>query len=343
MRTRIFRRRNSNDTGGDDAFLDIVANLVGVLIILVVVVGAKAGSKIHEIAISEVDQQELTSLREDHEAALYHARKLLKDNHQLENKILYEQRLRDVRNSERNQLLVQIEEARQQMESQKQKLTVSHREVIEQAEQLATLKSEYRDLDSQYTSLQSVASKDETIEHYPTPIAKTVFSDEIHFRLRNGRLVYVPMNELVDLMRDEWKEKARKLQQASETLETVGPVGDFRLQYHLRAEDRRVPTPYGGATERYIEFTRFVMVPVSEGIGVPMEDAFQEGSEFRNWISLSSPDKTTVSVWVYPDSFQEFNQLKKWLYQRGYKTACWPLSKNSPISGGPSGYRSTAQ
>ncbi len=336
-------RREPDEVGGDDAFLDIVANLVGVLIILVVVVGAKAGTTIHQMAINEVDEAELSRLQEDHETTLQHARKLLQDNHQLEDKVLLERRLAETRRLERNRLLLEIEQARQEIAAKKSQLSENHRRVLEHSEQIATLRQEFRDLDSQYTSLQSVSRQKETIEHFPTPIAKTVFSEEIHFRLRAGRLAYVPMNELVELMRDEWKEKARKLQNADETLETVGPIGDFRLQYHLHAEDRQLPPHYGESTERVIEFTRFVMVPVNDQIGAAMPEALQEGSEFRSWIDLATPDSTTVSVWVYPDSFEEFNGLKKWLYERGFKTACWPLSANSPISGGPSGYRSTAQ
>ena len=148
------------------------------------------------------------------------------------------------------------------------------------------------------------------------------------------------MNELIELMRDEWKEKARKLERADETTETVGPIGDFRLQYLLQAKQAEGPS---GRPTRTPEFSKFVLVPTSESIGVPYENALQEESEFRMWIELSEPAKTTVSVWVYPDSFEEFNLLKKWLYQRGFKTACWPLSANRPITGGPSGHRSTAQ
>lgn len=343
MRRRKYKRRSNSDSPGEDSFLDIVANLVGVLIILVVVVGANAGSRIHEIAISEVDQAEHDELKKRCEAATKHAFSLERDNHELEDKILVEQNLASARKLERDQWLVDIQTAEQLLESQKQKLSDEHQQVLEQSTVLASLRDQYRAIDSQFTSLNTVASNNETIEHYPTPIAKTVFSEEMHFRLRNGRLVYVPMTELVELMRDEWKQKARKLEVADETTETVGPIGDFRLQYHLRAEERRAPIEYGAGVERVTSFTRFIMVPVNESIGVALEDAFNDGSEFRSLIGLSAPEKTTVSVWVYPDSFAEFNQLKKWLYERGFKTACWPLSKNNPISGGPSGYRSTAQ
>ncbi len=343
MRSRRFRRNSQDAQPGDDSFLDIVANLVGVLIILVVVVGANAGSRIHKIAISEVDKAELTDLEARHEKAGKHASGLQADNHQLEARIRSEMLLADARKAERDQLLVKVSQARSELASRKEKLSNKQQQTMEHATQLATLRSEYRELDSQYTSLKSATTKAETIEHFPTPIAKTVFSDEVHFRLRGGRLVRVPMQPLIELMKDEWKEKARKLESADETLETVGPIGEFRLQYHLQAEERVVRTAYGDQKERSIDFTRFVMVPVGDQIGVEVDEALTAGSDFRNWMNSVSAEKTTVSVWVYPDGFEDFNRLKKLLYENGFKTACWPLSTNSPISGGPSGYRSTAQ
>ena len=343
MRFRRTNRRGQDASAGEDSFLDIVANLVGVLIILVVVVGAKAGTRIQEAIVKPAEERSLSELQNQHEKARRHARNLLKDNYQLEDKILFEQNLMAERNSNRNQLLVQLVSAKEELDMRKEALNTSQQEALEQVSKLNALKSEYQKLDSEFTALASLASREESIEHFPTPIAKTVFNEEIHFRIREGRITYVPMNELTDRMQDEWKEKAKKLQAANETVETVGPVGDFRLQYHLRAEDRMVATPYGEAKDRFIEFTRFVMVPISDNIGEPVMDALSNGSDFRNWIDLLDPEKTTVSVWVYPDSFAQFNELKQWLYQRRFKTACWPLSKNSPISGGPSGYRSTAQ
>ena len=343
MRFRRTQRRGQDAAAGEDSFLDIVANLVGVLIILVVVVGAKAGTRIQEAVGKPAEDKSLTQLQEKHEKARRHARKLLRDNYQLEDKILFEQNLMAERNSTRNQLLVQVVSAKKELEKRKKELNVSQQDALDQVSELNALKNEFQTLDSEFTALGSLASQEESIEHFPTPIAKTVFNEEIHFRIRGGRIAYVPMNELTDRMQDEWKEKAKKLELADETLETVGPVGDFRLQYHLRAENRVVTTPYGEARDRFIEFTRFVMVPISDNIGDPMTGALTDGSDFRNWIDLLDPEKTTVSVWVYPDSFGQFNELKQWLYQRGFKTACWPLSQNSPISGGPSGYRSTAQ
>ncbi|MDG2015424.1 MAG: hypothetical protein P8J33_18105 [Pirellulaceae bacterium] len=343
MKIRRSRRHGQDNVGGEDSFLDIVANLVGVLIILVVVVGAKAGTKIQASVSDAEEGVAIAELQKQQDKTQRHARNLLKDNYELEDKILLEQQMTADRNDLRNRLLVHMVSVKKEIENRAQSLDENQKQAFQQAEKLVTLESQFRKLDSEYTALKAVNRREEAIKHYPTPIAKTVFSEEIHFRLRAGRIAYVPMTELTERMQDEWKEKARKLQIASETVETVGPVGDFRLQYHLQAEDRVSTTAYGEAKERFIEFTRFVMVPTREGIGVPLEKAIQRGTDFSNWIDLSVPEKTTVSIWVYPDSFNEFNQLKQWLYERGFKTACWPLSQNSPISGGPAGYRSTAQ
>ncbi len=343
MKPRKFRKTVDGSPPGEESFLDIVANLVGVLIILVVVVGVNAGSRLSEPATAEVDDGEVTRLETGLESARRTAGSLLADHRDLEQKIVLEGRLAEQRAQARQQMLVVIESARRKLEAQTTALSSNERERIELAARRDELQRRLREARSGVEALSVEANRRQVIEHFPTPIAKTVFSDEVHFRLREGRLVYVPMNELVEIMRNEWQEKARKLETARQTLETVGPVGDFRLQYQLDVEDETQQTGYGPVSRRTPGFTRFVMVPVRESIGAPLDEALSEDSEFRRRLDEWNPEKTTISVWVYPDSFGEFNRLKQWLYERGFRTACWPLSGNSPISGGPGGYRSTAQ
>ncbi len=342
MKFRPFRRR-SDSTPGEDSFMDVVANLVGVLLILVVIVGANAGSQIEQLAIEQVDVGELQELQSSVQSSQDSATELLQNNRDLENKINLERELADQRHQERQSLLVRIETARRELESRKSLLSTEQQELLANSGRISSLEHQLAESRNMVQSLSSEANRHETIEHFPTPIAKTVFSDELHFRLREGCLVHVPMAELVELMKNEWQENALKLEVSDETLETVGPIGDFRLQYHLQAEEIVTQTSLGEMSRRTPRFNRFVLIPTGESIGFPLEQALTDGSDFRNIIDLASPEKTTVSIWVYPDSFSEFNQLKRWLYQRGYMTACWPLSANSPISGGPSGYRSTAQ
>ena len=51
------------------------------------------------------------------------------------------------------------------------------------------------------------------LKHLPTPLAKTVFGQEVHFRLLDGRLAYVPLNELVDILSAQWQQKVWKLKE----------------------------------------------------------------------------------------------------------------------------------
>lgn len=343
MRLRRLQRKTTNDVGGEDSFLDVIANLVGVLLILVVVVGANAGSDMVKEAIGRVDDGEIEQLAGSCHTAAREADSLHQDNIQMEQKIAMERALADQRENERHELLVRLAMARNEFDARQQKLDEQGRKSLEQSRDAEALRQKLAGYTSVIQELSSQTVEEETITHYPTPIVKTVFNDEIHFRLRQGRLVHVPMQELIELMKNEWKENARKLESADETLETVGPIGNFRLQYQLQAESTEIPTDFGNLTRRIPRFNRFVMLPVSESIGQPLTDALSENSEFRKLLAGTDPRKTTISVWVYPDSFTEFNSLKEWLYGEGFMTACWPLSANSQISGGPTGYRSTAQ
>jgi hypothetical protein len=92
-----------------------------------------------------------------------------------------------------------------------------------------------------------------------------------------------------------------------------------------------------------VDLDRFVLVPVSEPLGEPLAAALQSNSEFRTLLAGYDPNRTTVTVWVYPDSFQDFRTLKAELYRLGYLTAGRPLPAGRPIGGSPEGTRSAAE
>jgi hypothetical protein len=342
MKLRRFRKAASHNTPGEESFLDVVANLVGVLIILVVVVGANAGSRIRHSAVAG-DQANLAKLEADVEKARQAARAMLADHRELEQKMGLEGLLVTQRQMERQQMLVVLEAARREIRDRESEMSHEQQLATQQLARRDELRHQLAEVRTGLRTLSADSEQRQIIEHYPTPIAKTVFSDEMHFRIREGRIVHVPMDELVSEMRNEWQEKARKLETADTTVETVGPAGDFRLQYQLDVDEEPLMTGFGPVPRRTPRFTRFVLVPIGDSIGVPLGEALADNSDFSRRIAGLNPQKTTISVWVYPDSFSEFNQLKSWLWKRGFRTACWPLSANSPISGGPSGYRSTAQ
>ena len=52
------------------------------------------------------------------------------------------------------------------------------------------------------------------------------------------------------------------------------------------------------------------LIPVQAVFGEPVEVALFDGSQFMQYIKRAVPDTTTVTIWVYPNSFDEFHPLK---------------------------------
>ena len=336
------KRNTNNPTDGHDSFLDIVANLVGILIILVVVVGAQAASAWHKNEHTVEDfKNQITQLRTESKKQTNIAGNLETENHELTRKAeaaeLYNVKLRE----QRDLLLKQREQASRELEFlQSFEMEEQEKERLQAAAEADRLRLEIRNAEMKCNAVSAAMVENrETIVHYPTPIAKTVFSDEIHYRLLGGKIVHVPLDELVAEMRSEWKVKAEKLKTIQQTTETVGPIGQFRLQYELSVDTKKTRRSTG---EFSIRFQRFTLRPVAENIGETVEIALGPNSLFARSLERTKPEKTTVSIWVYPDSFEEFEQMKTELRSRGYQTASWPISHGRQISGGPNGFRTSA-
>jgi hypothetical protein len=120
-------------------------------------------------------------------------------------------------------------------------------------------------------------------------------------------------------------------------------VGGFRLKYTLQRTQQVGQIRGGVAVQQRVELERFVLIPVQDDLGEPLARAMQEGSEFRNLLSGFDPDRTTVTVWVYPDSFNDFRTVKAELFRLGFLTAGRPMPEGHPIGGSPDGSRSASQ
>ncbi len=74
-----------------------------------------------------------------------------------------------------------------------------------------------------------------------------------------------------------------------------------------------------------------------------MRLALEQGSDFRRSLAKILPGRTTITIWVYPDGFDAFRQIRKELYRLGYTIAARPLPPGASISGSPEGSKSAAQ
>ena len=106
------------------------------------------------------------------------------------------------------------------------------------------------------------------------------------------------------------------------------------------ARSKRVAAPRGTAASNW---NMIYLVDAEPNLGQPIAQALGPGSEFRGRIAACRPQSTTVTIWVYPDSFDDFRALKAELFKLGFLTAARPMPMGEPIAGSPSGSRSRAE
>ena len=92
-----------------------------------------------------------------------------------------------------------------------------------------------------------------------------------------------------------------------------------------------------------IQLTGMTVEPLRSPHGQTIDQILNSSSELDIELAGRNPDTTTITVWVYPDSFAGFRKLKEHLYARGFATAARPLPMGQEITGGPQGSRSRAQ
>ena len=77
--------------------------------------------------------------------------------------------------------------------------------------------------------------------------------------------------------------------------------------------------------------------------GETVSEAMHENSDFRQIADGIDPRQTTVTIWVYPDSFEAFRKLRDYLYQREIVVAGRPLPVGMPIASSRRGSVSRGQ
>jgi hypothetical protein len=324
--------------------LDIVANLVGILVILITVIGVRAQDAWVESSQDKTtNTQPVSTPPPPIAAAQLELQNLTRDVNEIQQQSARLRQLTENRGRERQRLQVLVTAARRELDTQQEQLGAEQRRQLQLDREFRELAAELAELTDQKQTLEQVRRQPIVLEHVPTPLAETVFGTEEHYRLKNGRLAYVPLNALTEMLRREAPRSADRLRNVPQITETIGPIQGFHLQYTLRRRSVAQLTK-GGATVRQIaELERFVLLPVSEKFGEPFDAALSPDSQFRQQLAAYRPGETVITVWTYPDSFREFSRLKRWLFDQGFSTAARPLPADQPISGSPSGSRSAAQ
>ena len=124
----------------------------------------------------------------------------------------------------------------------------------------------------------------------------------------------------------------------------VGPIGAFSLAYELAPT---VPADIEGLVERRsirrYELQGWELIPESESRGETYEVSRQPISEMTLALNRISANRATITLWVYPDSFELYRRVRADLVERGFSVAARPLPAGLSIRGSPMGSQSAAQ
>ena len=244
---------------------------------------------------------------------------------------------------ERDKVLQELRVLELLVQQQESHLDTSQQEKLQKQAMLDDLKHQLEDLQQARHTVEQMQSQPKVIQHRPTPMAKTVFGTEIHFRLFQGRIAYIPWDQLIERLKQDAQQKARNLSGEGKLTELIGPIGGFRMRYQLGVRRYLANTTDGPRMRQGLQLEQFELIPVDPTMGEGVASAIEEGSRFLQTLGSFSSQRATVTIWVYPESFIQFQQIKTLLHQRGFACAGRPLPAGALISGSPSGSLSAAQ
>ncbi|TWU57250.1 hypothetical protein [Rubripirellula reticaptiva] len=354
------RRNRTTIELGHDSFLDIVANLVGILIILVVILGSQSTAVIEEIQEQSqeklaIDSESLNDeglLDESHWASESQLSRLAQqamraaaaqsESNRLEQLVKMHDAELDSKVQQRAMLMDLLAEAKLTWDEKKKSLDQSKMLAATHRTQIEKAKTELQQLEGERERLQDQPETVVKVEHLPTPMAKTVFGDEIHLRLKGNLLSVVPVDRLVDEIKVDF-ERAAVGSREGQLDGAVGPVRGYVARYVI--DKNRAMVNNGGRAQMAtrVQLVGMTLEPLAEPHGQEIGKVLSGSSELDIELAGRDPRSTTITVWVYPDSFGAFRGLKERLYAKGFATAARPLPMDRPISGSPSGSRSSAQ
>jgi hypothetical protein len=356
MRRR--RRRSAEIPFSFDSFLDVVANVAGIIIrlILVVWVGARSYSSMQHM-MSQPSQS--TSLE-------------IADGKKLEDPVQDElarhrQELADAQARLIAQLR-QLQEAtdkRGQIQSALKQLS-GHREGLDRQRQaleqqgglgnsansrvslsMAELQDRQKKLMDEIRALEKMPAPQHVLR-YQTPVSKPVQSEEFMFECREGRVTFIDLAVLEGEIRRDIEEKGHLLRTRWQVSDVTAPVGAFRLRYTVeraRGLADAIVTGSGPDTNGPYSYgvRKWELEPITPFRGETWQQALARDSEFRRIVDRLDPQQAVVTFWVYPDSFALYRRLRDFLYERDLVVAGRALPTEVSIMGARDGSLSLGQ
>jgi hypothetical protein len=351
------RRRVREIPFSFDSFLDIVANVVGIIIRLIVVVwvGARSYSSVQPVPIptaATADTGAEIRLPSDPLEAEMEAHR--KELARFQNELLIQMRaLQDARANQTSVTaeLLALRSEKQKLDEMDRSLGAAAGQYAQRSHQAALssaeLQARCRQLADEIRTLQEQSIAKKTL-HYRTPVSEPVHSEELLFECRQKRVAFIDIAALLAEVKSGLEDKGKLLRMQWQVDDVTRPVGAFRLAYTVE-RDRELLDALGGdaapgarGSYRY-GLSEWRVDPVAPLRGETLRAALADRSEFRQIVDGIDPQQTAVTFWVYPDSFELFRTLRDLLYKRDIVVAGRPLPEGVPIASSRRGTVSRGQ
>lgn len=321
-----------------DSFLDVVANVVGIILRLIIV--AWVGARSYQgppppappppptfeepVALPEPTEPYAPELEQQRrELALAQAR-LLAETQQWDG---VRQR-REAAAAEVNTLVSR----RQEIDRASADLQAKPAEAVPAALSLAEIAERGRRVAAEIAALKQAPSAKQTLR-YRTPVSQALQSEELMFECRAGRVALIDVGALLEEVRQSVRSKRDQFDSLWQFTDVTPPIGAFRLRYELERD----------AAAARVNLTSWVVEPVTNERGEPLDAALASGSAYRKVIDALDPQQTAVTFWVYPDSFPLYRRLRDQLHEREVVVAGRPLPEGMPIRSTKHGSASRGQ
>jgi hypothetical protein len=337
------RRRPREIPFSLDSFLDVVANVVGIIIRLILIawVGARSYSSIvpskkPAAPAAPGAKLSLPGIQDPLEGELAQRRRELD---QARERLL--RQLRELPPLEEQQEAVGHELAA--LKSQRESLLKQQSAVgptptrektaLDIVPSLAELEERGKRLREAITAVEKLPPAKKVLR-YRAPVSRPVLGEELHFECRAGRVSYIDFPGFHTEIQAAIHDRLDELRHSGRIEGVTRQSGPFRVHYVFERN------PYGG--EGRVEHECLVE-PLTDPRGEPAEVALAQGSEFRHLIDGLDARQTVVTFWVYPDSFALFRRLRDYLYDRDVEVAARPMTGQAPIGESSRGTKSRGQ
>ena len=372
------RNTQASDPGfGSDSFLDVLSNVVGILIILIVMAGMQLSRTpiLSDRVSSQLEQAELyqspavapAELAEespvidaeipvdDHvpfvvqdkvpEEVQAAVRTLTAERDDLlRQQSEVDQQLEGLANSER-QLGGDLSRRDQELEGRARRISAERRKFRQIQDEMAGQRRKLSSMLADFEAVEQETPNVKAIRHRLTPVSQDVTGEELHFRLAGGRVSVVPLQELLERVKQQ-VERRREIAAARGGYKgSVGPIDGYSLEFVI--EVRRMSPQeerMHGMREGYsLELSRCVVIPDPKLQGETVEEALRRGSRFAMALRTASTG-AALTLWTYPDSFATYRELAEAAHAEGFLVAARPMPFGQNIIGDRRlGTRSAAQ